>query len=202
MTGAVLGLRPHVEHDHIAAGEPSLKLDGGQVLDLSAVAEVFVREHGDVGDVPDGDVAHGRPQVADPVAGQAVVDARSLAAGTHESRAREDLQVLGRVRDALRDLTGELVDRALALGEHVHNLRTATVPDRLRDGGKRVEEGCLGTTGRHMFKLSLEDLKCQAGSGSGRSVSEPAGAAARAEMLLLRHERGRWLLQRAGRLRP
>ena len=64
-----------------------------------------------------------------------------------------------RVGDALADLLAELLDRALSLGEHVDDLGAAPVPERLRDGGERVEESRLRSLSLHILKLSLEYLR-------------------------------------------
>jgi uncharacterized membrane protein YccC len=64
-----------------------------------------------------------------------------------------------RVGDALADLLAELLDLALSLGEHVDDLGAAPVPERLRDGGERVEESRLRSLSLHILKLSLEYLR-------------------------------------------
>jgi hypothetical protein len=64
-----------------------------------------------------------------------------------------------RVGDALADLLAELLDRALSLGEHVDDLGAAPIPERLRDGGERVEESRLRSLSLHILKLSLEYLR-------------------------------------------
>ena len=83
----------------------------------------------------------------------------SLAARADEPGAREDLEVMRRVGDALADLLAELLDRALSLGEHVNDLGAAPVAERLRDGGERVEESRLRSLSPHILKLSLEYLR-------------------------------------------
>ena len=74
MPGPVLGLGAHVEHDHLAARQPLLELGGGDLLDPVALAQILVGEHAHLGHMADGDVADGRPQLADPLARQPVED--------------------------------------------------------------------------------------------------------------------------------
>src|ERR1051325_7126509 len=104
MSRSILGLRPHVEDDHVPAREPPLELRGTQLLDPVPLAEVLVREHAHLGYVPDSDVADSRPQVANPLARQTVEDPRPLATRAHQTRPCKYLKMLRRVRDALRDL--------------------------------------------------------------------------------------------------
>ena len=117
MACAVLGLRAHIEHDHVAARQPLLELVRRELLHLIALAQVLVGKHADLGHVPDGHVAHSRPEIPDALAREPVEDARALAARAHKPRAREHLQMLRGVGDALRDLAGDLLHRPLALGE-------------------------------------------------------------------------------------
>ena len=58
-------------------------------------------------------------------------------------------------RDA-RSTSAVLVDRSLALGKHVDDLRTAAAPKRLRHRRQRIEQRRLGLPGCHIVKLSLE----------------------------------------------
>ena len=51
---------------------------------------------------------------------------------------------MGGVGHALRDLSGELLDGALALGQDVDDLRPPPARQRLRHLGEGVEEGVLG----------------------------------------------------------
>jgi hypothetical protein len=59
--------------------------------------------------------------------------------------------MLRRVRDALRDLSGELVDRAFPLSKHVNDLSASPVPERTRYRGLSVEQGCFRGAARHDF---------------------------------------------------
>jgi hypothetical protein len=70
--------------------------------------------------------------------------------------------VLRGVGDALRDLARELFDRTLALREDVDDLRPAAAAERLRHRRERVEQRRLRRSMRHMFNISLEDLKSRA----------------------------------------
>src|SRR5262245_13391849 len=127
VTGPVLGPRPHVEEDHVAAGEALLELVGRELLDFAAVSQILVGEDADLGDMAGCDVADRRPQVADPVTREPVVDTGAIAAGAHDPAAGQHLEVLRGVGDALPDLAGELFYRPLALSEHVDDLGAASV---------------------------------------------------------------------------
>src|SRR2546430_5015444 len=107
--------------------------------------------------MPFGHCTHRRPQVADPIAREPVVDPRALPTGAHQAGAQKQLQVMGGVGEALVDLDRDLLDRALALGEYVHDLGAAATAERLRHRGERIEQGALSSP-THIFKLSLEYL--------------------------------------------
>jgi hypothetical protein len=49
----------------------------------------------------------------------------------------------------LRDLSGQVLDRALALREHVDDLRSPAAPERLRRRRERIEQGGLRSPTRH-----------------------------------------------------
>jgi hypothetical protein len=156
VTGAILGFGPHVEDDGVAPLQALLQLLCGDQLDAAALAEVLAGEHVDLRHVTGRDVAHRRPQVAHAIARETVVDAIALAPRPDETGTGEQPQVLRRVRDALRDLVRELLDRALALREHIYDLRPAPIPERLADGGEGVEQGKLCRPAVHKFNLVLE----------------------------------------------
>ena len=159
MPGPVLGLGTDVEHDHLAARQPLLKLGGGDLLDPVPFAQILVGENAHLGHMANRDVADGGPQLADPLVGQTVEDPVPLTPRADQPGSRQHLQVLRGVRDALRDLTRELLDRALPLIEDVDDLRPPTAPERLRDRRQRIEQRHLRRTTRHILKLSLEYLK-------------------------------------------
>src|SRR6266496_6693200 len=85
-----------------------------------------------------------------------VEDPRPLPARANETRPSENVQVLGGVRDALRDLVRDLLDRALALREQIDDLRPAAAAERLRHRRERVEQRHLRCATCHILKLSLE----------------------------------------------
>ena len=143
MPRPVLGLRPHVEHDHVAPRQPLLKLRGGNLLDPVPLTQVLVRQLIHLCDVAHRDIAHRRPEIAHPLARQPIEDPRPLPARANQTRPSQNLQVLRRVRDALGDLVRDLLDRALALREHIHDLRPAAAAERLRHRRERVEQGHL-----------------------------------------------------------
>src|SRR5207247_1778800 len=106
--------------------------------------------------VADRDIADRRPEIAHPLARQPIEDPRPLPARANETRPSENMQVLRRVRDALRDLGRDLLDRALALREQIDDLRPAAAAERLRHGRERVEPGYLRCATRPMLKFTLE----------------------------------------------
>src|SRR6187549_509772 len=69
------------------------------------------------------------------------------------------MQVLRRVRDALRDLVRDLVNRALALREQIYDLGPPAAAERLCHRRQRVEQCHLRCATCHILKLSLELLK-------------------------------------------
>ena len=87
-----------------------------------------------------GDVAQCRPELGDALARQPVVDVVAVPTGGDEPGAGEHLQVVGRVGGGLADLACQHLDRALALGEHVDQLGSTPVAERLGDVGEPVEE--------------------------------------------------------------
>ena len=139
MARAVLGRRAHVEHDDLVARHPLLQLLCRKLFDAVAVAQVLVGQHRHLGDMADGDVADGRPELSDAVACQPVENASPLAPGAHQARASQHLQMLRGVGDALPNLVRQLVDRAFPLGEHVDDLGSPPAAERLRDRRQRIE---------------------------------------------------------------
>src|SRR5262249_51353873 len=134
-------------------------LRSGQLLDSLPLAQVLTGQAADLGNVAHGDVADRRPELADTVARQPVEDTRSLAARAHQARTRQQTQMLRCVRDALRNLSGDLLDRALALRQQVDYLRSSTATERLCHRRERIEERDLRFRSCHIFKLSLEYLQ-------------------------------------------
>ena len=84
-----------------------------------------------------------RPQLADPVARQRVVDAGPVAAGGEQARPGQGPEVVGGVGDALVDLAGDLLDRALALGEDIDDLGSPAAGQRLGHLGEAFEQRVL-----------------------------------------------------------
>ena len=83
--------------------------------------------------MPDRDVAHDRPELADPLAGQPVENASAVAARAHQTLPREQPQMLRGVRDALRDLRCDLLDRPLPLRKQIDDLGPPAASERLRN---------------------------------------------------------------------
>ena len=127
--------------------QPRGQLRAVDRLDAVALAEVRLGEPLEPGDVRGSDVAQRRQQLGDPVAREPVVDAGAVAAGRDEPGAGHRPQVMRRVRDALVDLVGDLLDRPLALREHVDDLAPASArraPSRSRRSRRRARPWRLG----------------------------------------------------------
>src|SRR5437660_12506620 len=126
------------------------------MLDSIPLTQVLVRQLIHLCDVPDRDIADRRPEIAHPLARQPIEDPRPLPARANETRPSEYMQVLRGIRDALRDLVRDLLDRTLTLREQIDDLRPAAAAERLRDRRQRVEQRHLRCAACHMHKLSLE----------------------------------------------
>jgi hypothetical protein len=157
---AELWLGPYIEDDDITARQPPLQLCRRHLIEAIALAQVLVRKNGDLGHMSGGNLSHRSPQLTDTIARQAVIDARSIPPRAEKTRLHQHLKMLRGVRNALRDLNREFVDRPLALREHIDDLRTPTVPERPRHRRLRVEQSHLRRTARHrLIKLSMDLLK-------------------------------------------
>ena len=126
------------------------------MLDPVPLTQVLVRQLIHLCDVAHRDIAHRRPEIAHPLARKPIEDPRPLPARANQTGPSQNMQVLRRVRDALRDLVRDLVDRALALREQIDDLRPAAAAERLRHGRERVEQGHFRCATCHILKLSLE----------------------------------------------
>ena len=136
----------------------SLELRRRELLDPVALAEVLVGEHAHLGDVPGGDVAHRRPQLGDAIARQPVDDPRCpRGASAPDPPAPAPADAARCWRRSARSRR-DLLDRALALREHVDDLRPPAAAERLRHRRERVEQRRLRRPARHIIKLSLEYL--------------------------------------------
>jgi hypothetical protein len=129
------------------------------VLDALARAQIVLSEQAHFREMPNGHAPNRCPELRDLVAREPVDDARPFAPGTNEPRMCEHLQVLRGVRDRLGDLARDLVDRALALGEQVDDLRPTAAAERLSHRRQSVEESRLRFAASHadqLIKRSLE----------------------------------------------
>ena len=143
VSGGVLGGGSDVDDHDVAGGEPLGELVAADLLEPAAVAEVGGGQLVELVVVGGGDVAQRRPEFADTVGGEPVVDPGPVASGGDETGAGEDPEVERGVGDALADLVSQLLDVALALGEHVDELGAAPVAERLGDLGEGVEQRIL-----------------------------------------------------------
>src|SRR5512144_2588603 len=141
MPGPILGLRPDIEHDDVAARQPLLELRSRKVI--NTLDQVVVGEDAHLGHMPDGDITYGSPEISDTITRQSVVDPCAGPARSNKACLRQHLQMLRGVGDALRDLDSELIDRTLPLSEHVHDLGPAPTPERTRNRRESIEQCCL-----------------------------------------------------------
>ena len=94
---------------------------------------------------------------ADPLARQPVDDPRAVAPRPHQARLRQQ-----RADDATcwqataRSRVATLVNRPLALGQHIDDLSPPSAAKRLRDRREGVKEGILRHAITHTIKLSFE----------------------------------------------
>jgi hypothetical protein len=149
VTGFVFGTWSHVDHHDVASTQTRRQLRAADRFDVVLVAEIRSCEAIDAGDVLRGDVTYSGPQLRDSFAAQRVMHAGAVAAARNKTGARERLQVMRRVGDALLELTGEVVDGAFALREHVHDFGPPPAGQTLghvREGG---EQRILGVPVAH-----------------------------------------------------
>jgi hypothetical protein len=86
-----------------------------------------------------------RPQLRHLVGAKPVVDACALPPGRDQPSGGEGAEVERRVRQALADLRGEVVNVSFALGQHVDDLGPPAVRQRLGDLGEPVEQASFAT---------------------------------------------------------
>ena len=153
MASGVLGGWPHVEHQHLTAGEPDGQLVATDDLDPFPAAQVGVGEPVQAGHVLGRRLRQCRPQVGDPVAGQRVEDSGAVAAGRHQPGPRHCPQVMGGIRHALADLAGDLLDRALTLGQQVCDLRPPPARQRPGNLGETLVQCVFRRAVSHAFRI-------------------------------------------------
>jgi hypothetical protein len=74
----------------------------------------------------------------DPGVRKAVIDGGALSTGRDEPGAAEDGEMLAHVRDLAADLTGQITDRLLALGETLEDAQSLRIGERAPDGSKAL----------------------------------------------------------------
>jgi hypothetical protein len=170
MPGAVLGSRPHIEQHDTALSQPRGQLVHAHLLEVGAITEVSLGQHLNGCDVLGGNVTYRHPQIHDPIAGRPVEDPGAHATAAHETSLSQHLKMLRGIGDALPDLRSKLIDRPLALRQHVHDLCPPTVAERLCHGSERVEELVLGAAAFHFLKISSERLNVKGFADAGPRV--------------------------------
>ena len=149
MAGGVLGPRPDVEHQHLAALETPNELVSPDDVHAVPRAQVRAGQTLDPGHVVGRHVAKRRPQLAHSLGGERVEDTGAVAPRGNQPGAGDGPQVVGGVGDALVDLGGDVVDRALALGQEVDQLGPASAGHGLADLSEAVVESVLGRPVTH-----------------------------------------------------
>jgi hypothetical protein len=74
----------------------------------------------------------------DPGVRKAVIDGGALSTGRDEPGAAEDGEMLAHVRDLAADLTGQITDRLLALGETLEDAQSLGIGEGAPDGSKTL----------------------------------------------------------------
>jgi hypothetical protein len=69
---------------------------------------------------------------------KAVIDGGALSTGRDEPGAAEDGEMLAHVRDLAADLTGQITDRLLALGETLEDTQSLGIGEGAPDGSKTL----------------------------------------------------------------
>ena len=133
---------------------PGSQLRAVDHLDAVAVTQVGRRQLLEAGDMGLGHVAYRGPELGHPVARQRVVDAGPVPAGGQQTRPGQGAEVVGGVGDALVDLAGDLLHRALALGEDIDDLGSPTAGQRLGHLGEALEQRVLGGAVTHHGHLT------------------------------------------------
>ncbi len=144
VAGCVLGRRPNVEDEHLAALEARRQLLVVDDVYAVALPQVRAGQTLQTRDMLGGHVAQRRPQLADPLARQRVEGTSPVAPGGEQPGAGHGPQVVRRVGHALADLLRQLVHRSLALGEHVNDLGSTAARQRLGYLGEGVEQRFFG----------------------------------------------------------
>jgi len=102
-----------------------------------------------------------RPQLAHPVTGQPVEDTGPITAGGDYAGPGHRPQVMRRIRHALADLRGDLLDRPLTLGEQIGDLRPPPAGQRLRHLGEGIEQRILSGPVTHSPHGRTASKHCQ-----------------------------------------
>src|SRR5439155_7720493 len=108
-----------------------------------AVAEVRSGEALEAGDMLLGHITQGGPQLGDTLARKRVIDASAVPSSRQHAGTSHCPQMVRRVGDALPDLLGDVVDRALPLSEDVDDLSAPTTAQRLCYLCEALEQGVL-----------------------------------------------------------
>jgi len=149
--GRELRWRADIEHHDLTALQPGHQLLAAHDLDAVTLAQVGASQPVQPRDLFRRHVTHGHPQFGHPLAGQPVEDARSLPAGGHDACPGHRPQVMGGVRHALAEFTGDLLDRALTLGQQIRDLRPAAAGQRLRHLREGIKQCFLSNPVSHAF---------------------------------------------------
>jgi hypothetical protein len=111
----------------------------------------------DVGQMGAGYRAHQREQLGDVDPGQSVVDLGAVAAGSHQVRGFQCLQMRRRCGQTELAGAGQCIDGALTLRQKIEQLEALAAGQRLANAGELVKQGVLGGPITHtILQSSLE----------------------------------------------
>jgi hypothetical protein len=150
-----------IEHYGLTALEPGRQFVPADHLDAVPLAEVGAGEAFQPGYMLGRQIPHRYPQFGHSVTGQPVENAGPVTAGRHQARPGHRPQVMGGVRHALVDLSGDLLHWALTLGQQIGYLHPPPARQRLRDFGEGVEQRVLSSPVSHGHNDRALKRTCQ-----------------------------------------
>ena len=143
VAGRELGGWPHIDDHDFARRDPFDELFSTDLFESAPIPQIGGSEIVELVEMHGSDVPQRRPQLANPLRSEPVVDPGAVTARRHQSGRCEYSEMERRVGDGLADLRRKLVDVTLPLREHVDQLRPAPVGERLGHLAERVEQRVL-----------------------------------------------------------
>ena len=147
MSGSELDPRADVDDHDLAAAKPLGELGAPDRLDL--LAEVVAGGALHVAQACLGDIAQRKPERDDVLACRPVVDACPLAPRSHEPGSAQHLKMLGGVGHGQSRRLGELLHRALPLGQHIQHHQARGAAEGVADPRELLKELLLVSLPAH-----------------------------------------------------